>query len=58
MIQLVLSENTNNLGTLHGGRAMDWIMLAATIASSRFAKGITVLGTTDSIDFLNPVNGR
>jgi len=56
MIQLVLPEHTNNLGTLHGGRAMDWIMLAATIASSRFAKGITVLGTTDSIDFLNPVN--
>lgn len=34
---------------------MDWIMLAASIASSRIAKGITVLGTTDSIDFINPI---
>lgn len=34
---------------------MDWIMLAGSINSSRTAKGITVLGATDSIDFLNPV---
>ena len=55
MIQLVFPEHTNNLGTLHGGRVMDWIMLAASITSSRIAKGITILGTTDSIDFINPI---
>jgi acyl-CoA hydrolase len=55
MIQFVFPEHTNNLGTLHGGRMMDWIMLAASITSSRMAKGITVLGTTDSIDFINPI---
>jgi acyl-CoA hydrolase len=55
MIQLVFPEHTNNLGTLHGGRLMDWIMLTGSITSSRLAKGITVLGTTDSIDFINPV---
>ena len=55
MVQLVFPEHTNNLGTLHGGRLMDWIMLIGTIASSKLAKGITVLGTTDSIDFINPV---
>ncbi|MDA2918850.1 acyl-CoA thioesterase [Desulfobacterota bacterium AH_259_B03_O07] len=55
MIQFVFPEHANNLGTLHGGRVMDWIMLAASITSSRIAKGITVLGTTDSIDFFNPV---
>ncbi len=53
MIQFVFPEHANNLGTLHGGRVMDWMMLAATITSSRFAKGITVLGTTDSIHFFN-----
>ncbi len=55
MIQFVFPEYTNNLGTLHGGRLMDWIMLTATITSSRIAKGPTVLGATDSIDFINPV---
>jgi acyl-CoA hydrolase len=55
MIQLVFPEHANTLGTLHGGRVMDWIMLAASITSSRIAKGITVLGTTDSIDFINPI---
>jgi len=55
MIQFVFPEYTNNLGTLHGGRLMDWIMLVGTITSSRIAKGPTVLGATDSIDFINPV---
>ncbi|MGQ0794263.1 MAG: acyl-CoA thioesterase [Deltaproteobacteria bacterium] len=55
MIQFVFPEHANNLGTLHGGRLMDWIMLAASITSSRLAKGITVLGNADSIDFINPV---
>ncbi len=56
MVQLVSPEHTNTHGTLHGGRLMDWIMLAGTINSAKIAKGITVLGTTDSIDFLNPVS--
>jgi len=55
MIQLVFPEHANTLGTLHGGRIMDWIMLAGSVTSSRISKGITVLGTTDSIDFINPI---
>jgi acyl-CoA hydrolase len=55
MVQLVFPEHANTAGTLHGGRVMDWIMLAASITSSRIAKGITALGTTDSIDFINPI---
>ena len=55
MIQFVFPEHTNNLGTLVGGRLMDWIMLIGSITSSRYAKGLTLLGATDSIDFLNPV---
>lgn len=55
MIQIVFAEHANNLGTLHGGRVMDWIMLAGNLTSSRTAKGITILGATDSIDFLNPI---
>ena len=55
MIQFVYPEHANNLGTLHGGYLMDWIMLIGTITSSRFSKTTTLLGATDSIDFINPV---
>ena len=55
MIQFVYPEHANNLGTLHGGYLMDWIMLVGTITSSRFSKSTTLLGATDSIDFINPV---
>ncbi len=55
MVQFVFPEHANTQGTLHGGRLMDWIMLAGSVNSSRVSKGITVLGATDSIDFVNPV---
>ncbi|HET7288997.1 MAG TPA: acyl-CoA thioesterase [Thermodesulfobacteriota bacterium] len=55
MVQFVFPEHANIHGTLHGGRLMDWIMLAGSINSSRISRGITVLGATDSIDFINPV---
>ncbi|HKQ32778.1 MAG TPA: acyl-CoA thioesterase [Thermodesulfobacteriota bacterium] len=54
-VQFVFPEHANTHGTLHGGRLMDWIMIAGSINSSRVSRGITVLGATDSIDFVNPV---
>ena len=56
MIQFVFPEYTDTQGNIQGGRLMDWIMLIGSITSSRIAKGPTVLGATDSIDFLNPVS--
>ena len=55
MIQFVFPEHANNYGTLHGGRMMNWIMILGSITSSRIAKGLIVLGSADSIDFINPV---
>jgi acyl-CoA hydrolase len=55
MIQFVFPEYANPLGTLHGGRLMNWIMTVGGLAASRIAKGITVLGAADSIDFINPI---
>ena len=55
MIQFVFPEYANPLGTLHGGRLMNWIMIIGGLTASKVAKGITVLGATDSIDFLNPI---
>lgn len=37
------------------GRLMDWIMLMGTVTSSRFSRSTTLLGATDSIDFINPI---
>jgi len=54
-IQFVFPEHSSICDRLSGGRLMDWIMLTATINSSLISKGITVLGATDSIDFINPV---
>ncbi len=55
MVQFVFPEYANPIGTLHGGRLMNWIMIVGGLAASRVAKGVTVLGATDSIDFFNPV---
>jgi len=55
MIQFVFPQHANNFGTLHGGRGMNWIMILGSITSSRIARGLIVLGSADSIDFLNPI---
>ncbi len=55
MVQLVLPEYANPLGTLYGGRMMDWITTAATMAAMRVARGGVVLGSMDDLDFLSPV---
>lgn len=56
MIQLVLPGDANVRGTLYGGRMMDWITTAATMAAMRIAHGAVVLGAMDDLDFLGPVH--
>lgn len=55
MVQLVLPEHANPRGTLYGGRMMDWITTAATMAAMRLARSGVVLATMDDLDFLIPV---
>lgn len=55
MVQLVLPGHTNVRGTLYGGRMMDWITTAATMAGMRVARGSVVLASMDDLDFINPV---
>jgi acyl-CoA hydrolase len=55
LVQLVLPEHANPRGTLYGGRMMDWITTAATMAAMRLARGGVVLGSMDDLDFLTPV---
>lgn len=56
MVQLVFPEHANPSGTLYGGRMMYWIATAGTLAASRFAHGLVVLGAMDDLDFLHPVH--
>jgi acyl-CoA hydrolase len=55
-VQLVLPVHANVRGTLYGGRMMDWITTAATMAAMRLARGPVVLGAMDDLDFLGPVH--
>lgn len=55
MIQWVFPEHAGAPGQIHGGRMMEWIARAGTLAAARVARGTVVLGAMDDIDFLRPV---
>src|SRR6059036_305777 len=55
MIEWVFPEHAGGPGQIHGGRMMEWITKAGTLAASRVAHGTVVLGAMDDIDFLHPV---
>jgi acyl-CoA hydrolase len=55
MIQWVFPEHAGAPGQIHGGRMMQWITQAGTMAAARVARGNVVLGAMDDIDFLHPV---
>ncbi|MBI1733877.1 MAG: acyl-CoA thioesterase [Candidatus Rokubacteria bacterium] len=55
MVQLVFPEHAGAPGQIHGGRMMQWITQAGTMAAARVARGTVVLGAMDDIDFLQPV---
>jgi acyl-CoA hydrolase len=55
LVQWVFPEHAGAPGQIHGGRMMQWICQAGTMAASRVARGTVVLGALDDIDFLHPV---
>jgi acyl-CoA hydrolase len=55
MIQWVFPEHAGAPGQIHGGRMMEWITEAGSMAAARVARGTVVLGAMDDIDFLHPV---
>src|SRR5258706_4888761 len=55
MIQWVFPEHAGAPGQIHGGRMMEWITQAGTMAAARVARGTVVLGAMDDLDFLHPV---
>ncbi|MBM4442089.1 MAG: acyl-CoA thioesterase [Candidatus Rokubacteria bacterium] len=55
LIHWVFPEHAGAPGQIHGGRMMEWIAQAGTLAASRLGRGMVGLGAMDDIDFLQPV---
>jgi acyl-CoA hydrolase len=55
MTELVLPNDTNQLGALLGGKLMHWLDIAAAIAASRHSGKVCVTASVDEINFLQPI---
>jgi acyl-CoA hydrolase len=55
---LVLPPDTNYHGTLFGGKLMSYIDDIASISAMRHARCAVVTASTDSVDFLYPIETR
>ncbi|HTX99986.1 MAG TPA: acyl-CoA thioesterase [Bacteroidota bacterium] len=53
--QIVLPNDTNQLGNLLGGTLMHWIDIVAAIAAQRLAGHVCVTASVDEINFHRPV---
>ena len=56
MTEIVFPNDANVLGTLHGGKLMLWIDIAASIAASRHCSRVAVTASVDETTFLHPIN--
>src|ERR1035441_1235421 len=55
LTELVLPNDTNQLGNLLGGRLMHWVDIAAALSAQRHSNRIAVTASVDEISFLMPV---
>lgn len=55
MVELVLPNDTNQMGNLLGGRLMHWIDIVAAMAATRHSNHICVTAAVDELRFLYPV---
>src|SRR5258708_37463117 len=53
--EIVLPADSNAIGSLFGGRLMQYIVLVGAMASSRDARAFTVTASMDHLDFVAPV---
>jgi len=53
---IVFPPDTNNYGTMFGGKVMAYIDDIAAISASRHARMPVVTASTDSVDFLFPIH--
>ncbi len=56
MTEIVLPPDTNALGTIFGGKVMQWIDIAASVAGMRHSGGNVVTASIDALTFLTPIH--
>lgn len=52
---LVLPPDTNALGTIFGGRLMEWIDIGAAIVATRHCHQVAVTASMDALNFIHPI---
>ena len=55
MTELVLPNDTNQLGNLLGGRLMHWMDIAAALAAMRHSGRVCVTASVDGMSFHEPI---
>lgn len=55
MTEMVLPNDTNQLGNLFGGRLLQFMDVCAAIAAQRHAGRVCVTASVDSVDFRSPI---
>ncbi len=55
MTELVLPNDTNQLGNLLGGQLMHWIDICAALSAARHSHRVCVTASVDRIDFHHPI---
>ena len=55
MTELVLPNDTNQLGNLLGGRLMHWVDIAAALSAQRHSSKVCVTASVDKIAFHEPI---
>ena len=53
--EIVLPSDANNLGSVFGGRVMEWIDIAAAISAGRHCRSTVVTASMDDLHFLAPI---
>jgi acyl-CoA hydrolase len=53
--ELTLPNDANVLGSLFGGKLMQYVDVAGSMAAARHARGAVVTASVDSMTFLHPV---
>ncbi|MFC7233940.1 acyl-CoA thioesterase [Halosegnis marinus] len=56
MTELLLPNDTNNLGRALGGAVLHWMDICAAIAAMRFSGKQCVTASVDHVDFLAPID--
>lgn len=55
MTQMVLPGDTNALGTIFGGKIMEWLDIAGAISARRHAQKSVVTASIDALSFIAPI---